>query len=48
MDVMELLVGYFLGVGVVIGLQYYKYQIVKRKNAKVIEQVKEWIALGEK
>lgn len=36
----------FLGmvIGVVIGLQYYKHQIVKKKNKKVIEQVKKWIA----
>ena len=40
----------FLGmaIGVVIGQQYYKHQIVKKKNKKVIEQVKEWIADAEK
>ena len=41
---------FFLGmvVGVVIGQQYYKHQIVKKKNKKVIEQVKEWISESEK
>lgn len=40
----------FLGmaIGVVIGQQYYKHQIVNKKNKKVIEQVKEWIADAEK
>ncbi|MBQ2931783.1 MAG: hypothetical protein IJE62_02930 [Clostridia bacterium] len=40
----------FLGIaiGVVIGQQYYKYQIVKKKNKKVIEQVKKWITDSEK
>lgn len=40
----------FLGIaiGVVIGQQYYKYQIVKKKNQKVIEQVKKWIFDSEK
>lgn len=40
----------FLGIaiGVVIGQQYYKHQIVKKKNKKVIEQVKEWILESEK
>lgn len=30
-------------IGIIIGQQYYKHQIVKRKNKKVIEQVKKWI-----
>lgn len=40
----------FLGmaIGVVIGQQYYKHQIVRKKNKKVIRQVKEWIAESEK
>lgn len=40
----------FLGtvIGVVIGQQYYKHQILKKKNKKVIEQVKEWIEEAEK
>ena len=40
----------FLGmaIGVVIGQQYYKHQIVKKKNKKIIEHVKEWIAEAEK
>ena len=40
----------FLGmaIGVVIGQQYYKHQIVRKKNKKVIWQVKEWIAESEK
>ena len=43
-------VSIFLGmaIGVVIGQQYYKYQIVKRKNEKVIAQVKEWLTEAEK
>ena len=40
----------FLGIaiGAIIGQQYYKHQILKKKNKKVIEQVKEWIAEIEK
>ena len=40
----------FLGmtIGVVIGQQYYKHQIVNKKNKKVIKQVKEWILESEK
>lgn len=40
----------FLGmaIGVVIGQQYYKHQIVDKKNKKVIKQVKEWIVEAEK
>jgi len=44
-------VGYLLfgmAIGVVIGKQYYKHQIVNKKNPKVIEQVQEWIAESEK
>lgn len=37
-----------MAMGVVIGQQYYKHQIVKRKNKKVIAQVKEWLAEAEK
>ena len=37
-----------MAIGVIIGQQYYKHQIVKKKNNKVIEQVKEWIAEAEK
>ena len=37
-----------MAIGVVIGQQYYRYQIVDKKNKKVIEQVKEWIADAEK
>ena len=37
-----------MAIGVVIGQQYYKHQIVDKKNKKVIEQVKEWIADAEK
>ena len=43
-------VGYiFLGmvIGVVIGQEYYKHQIVKKKNKKVIAQVKEWLTEAE-
>ena len=41
---------YFLGmlVGIVIGQQYYKHQIVRKKNKKLIKQVKKWIAEAEK
>lgn len=35
-------------IGTVIGQQYYKHQIIKRKNKKVIAQVKEWLAEAEK
>lgn len=39
----------FLGmaIGIVIGMQYYKYQILKKKNKKIINQVKSWISLAE-
>ena len=37
-----------MAIGVVIGKQYYKYQIVDKKNQKVIDQVKGWIAEFEK
>lgn len=39
----------FLGmvIGIVIGQQYYKHQIVKKKNKKVISQVKEWLEEAE-
>lgn len=40
----------FLGmaVGVVIGLQYYKHQILHRKNPRVIKEVKGWIEEAER
>lgn len=40
---------WFLGMacGVIIGLQYHKYQITKKKNPKVIEKVKKWIKEAE-
>ncbi len=40
----------FLGMacGVVIGLQYYKFQITKKKNLKVIEEVKGWLKQAER
>lgn len=37
-----------MAIGVVIGLQHYKHQIVKKKNQKVIQQVKKWIADADK
>ncbi len=37
-----------IAIGVVIGQQYYKHQILKKKNKKVIEQVKKWIIDAEK
>lgn len=37
-----------MAIGVVIGQQFYKYQIVKKKNRKIIQKVKEWISLAEK
>ncbi len=37
-----------MAVGVVIGKQYYKHQIVDKKNQKVIDQVKGWISETEK
>ncbi len=37
-----------IAVGIAIGQQYYKHQIVKRKNKKIIEQIKKWIAEAEK
>lgn len=40
----------FLGMacGIIIGLQYYKYQITKKRNPKVIEEVKKWIKESER
>lgn len=40
----------FLGMacGVIIGLQYHKYQIVKKKNPKVIAEVKRWLNEAER
>ncbi len=32
-----------MAIGVCIGMQYYKYQITKKKNPKVIEEVKAWL-----
>ena len=46
MEILNIFLG--MAIGVVIGQQYYKHQIVKKKNKKVIEQVKEWIADVEK
>ena len=46
MEILNIFLG--MAIGVVIGQQYYKHQIVKNKNKKVIEQVKEWIADAEK
>lgn len=36
-----------MAIGVVIGKHYYKHQIVDKKNQKIIEQVKEWMAKAE-
>lgn len=46
MEAINIFIG--IAIGVVIGQQYYKYQIVKKKNKKVIEQVEKWIADSEK
>lgn len=46
MEILYIFLG--MAIGVIIGKQYYKHQIVKKKNKKVIEQVKEWIAEAEK
>ena len=37
-----------MAIGISIGQQYYKHKIVKRKNKKIIEQVKKWIDEAEK
>ncbi len=36
-----------MAIGVSIGMQYYKYQIIKKKNPEVIAQVKEWLKEAE-
>ena len=36
-----------MAIGIVVGMQFYKYQILKKKNKKVIDQVKEWIMIAE-
>ena len=36
-----------MAIGFVIGQQYYKYQIVKKKNQKVVQQVKAWVEEAE-
>ena len=46
MEILYIFLG--MAIGVIIGKQYYKHQIVKKKNKKVIEKVKEWIAEAEK
>lgn len=46
MEVAYMLFG--MAIGTVIGQQYYKHQIIKEKNKKVIAQVKEWLAEAEK
>ena len=46
MEAINIFIG--IAIGIVIGQQYYKYQIVKKKNKKVIEQVEKWIADSEK
>ena len=46
MEAINIFIG--IAIGVVIGQQYYKYQIVKKKKKKVIEQVQKWIADSEK
>ena len=46
MEILNIFLG--MAIGVIIGQQYYKHQIVKKKNKIVIEQVKEWIAEAEK
>ena len=46
MEAINIFIG--IAIGVVIGQQYYKYQIVKKKNKKVIGQVEKWIADSEK
>lgn len=37
-----------MAIGAIIEQQYYKHQITKKKNKKVIAQVKEWLAEAEK
>lgn len=45
MEVAYILFG--MAIGAVIGQQYYKHQIIKKKNKKVIAQVKAWLAAAE-
>lgn len=37
--------GYFFGLmmGIIIGTQYYKHQIVTRKNPEAIARVEDWL-----
>lgn len=37
-----------MAIGVVIGMQYYKHQIVREHNPKVMAEVKSWLAEAEK
>lgn len=37
-----------MAVGIIIGKEYYKYQIVKKKNQTVIAEVKKWLTDAEK
>lgn len=32
-----------MAIGICIGMQYHKYQIIKKKNPKIIEEVKNWL-----
>lgn len=34
-------------IGILIGQQYFKYQIIRKHNKKIIEQVKAWISESE-
>jgi len=45
MEILNIFLG--MAIGIVIGQQYYKHQIVKKKNKKVIEKVKKWITEAE-
>ncbi len=37
-----------MSLGVIIGMQYYKHQIVRKRNPKVMAEVKSWLAEAEK
>ena len=37
-----------MAIGVVIGMQYHKHQIVRKRNPKVMAEVKSWLAEAER
>lgn len=37
-----------MAIGIVIGMQYHRFQVVKKKNPKVIAAVRKWLEESER